>query len=433
MKDSGVEWIGEIPEHWEIRKMGHLVNVTKLAGFEYTQYFEYQKSGEVGIIKAQNVKMGKFITKKLQYVPQDTSDNLPRSKIHGNEILMVFIGNVGDVCLSPSNGKWHLGPNVAKLTPKKDSREFICHFLQSESGLMNSKLVVNNAVQPNFSLSTIRTFFIVHPPLKEQILISKFLDLMIEKNNAKIEKNKKLLLLLEEKKKSLINQSVTKGLDPSVTMKDSGVEWIGQIPEHWENKKISNSFQNIQSGTTPNTGDSRYYEKGTIPWVNTGDLNDQVIHNIKKSITEIALKDNSVLKKIPKNTLIIAMYGATIGKLGILEEEATTNQACCNLYNPKLIDLKFMFYWFLTNRKQIISMAHGGGQPNINKNIIKNLIVPSPNLSEQKIIVKFLENNVPKIDLLISKIKDQIYLQQEYYSSIMNSIITGKIDVRNIN
>ena len=115
------------------------------------------------------------------------------------------------------------------------------------------------------------------------------------------------------------------------TYKDSGVEWIGEVPEGWEMEKVSHAFSTIGSGTTPIAGNPEYHNEGTTPWINTGDLNNGILKTCSKKITNIAFNDYSALKIYPIGSLIIAMYGATIGKVSILDFTACTNQACCVL------------------------------------------------------------------------------------------------------
>jgi len=125
-------------------------------------------------------------------------------------------------------------------------------------------------------------------------------------------------------------------------MKDSGIEWIGKIPEHWKAGKIFYYLKDIGSGTTPSGED--YYTENGINWLNTGDLTDGYITNIPKKITPKAMEDFSTLKLHDKNSIVIAMYGATIGKLGILTETTTTNQACCVMTPNKELSYKCLFY-----------------------------------------------------------------------------------------
>ena len=153
--------------------------------------------------------------------------------------------------------------------------------------------------------------------------------------------------------------------------KDSGVEWLREIPEHWEIMKTTHVFNKIGSGTTPTSTDTKYYD-GEINWLQTGDLTDNIISETSKKITYKALKDFSTLKIYPKNSLVIAMYGATIGKAGILDIETATNQACCVLSNAKQILEKYAFYWFLASKNNIISMGYGGGQPNISQDHVSS-------------------------------------------------------------
>jgi type I restriction enzyme, S subunit len=160
--------------------------------------------------------------------------------------------------------------------------------------------------------------------------------------------------------------------------KDSGVEWLGDVPEHWEVWKLSHAFEKIGSGTTPKSDEVTYYEDGTIPWINTGDLNDRELFDCDKKVTEFALKNHSSLKIFPANSLIIAMYGATIGKLGLLRFEATVNQACCVFCDCSEIQSKFLFYWFIGMRQHVVSMATGGGQPNISQDILRSLKLSTP-------------------------------------------------------
>jgi len=192
--------------------------------------------------------------------------------------------------------------------------------------------------------------------------------------------------------------------------KDSGVEWLGQVPEHWEVWKLAHAFELIGSGTTPKSDNREYYEGGNIAWVNTGDLNDGELDECEKRITDLAIAHHSSLKTYPAGSLLIAMYGATIGKLAMLRFPATVNQACCVFAGKSAIVSKFMFYWFFGLRQQIISLATGGGQPNVSQDILRTLRVACPNDDEQTRIAAFLDQETAKIDALVAKQKRLIEL-----------------------
>lgn len=156
--------------------------------------------------------------------------------------------------------------------------------------------------------------------------------------------------------------------------KDSGVEWIGNIPSHWEIWKIAHACPYIASGTTPSSDSDEYYE-GVIPWITTGELRENIILDTKKKVTQQALVKFSGFKLHPVGSLAIAMYGATIGRLGILGVEATTNQACCVMPPSDRLFTKYLFYWLMANRREIINLSSGGGQPNVNQQKIASLKV----------------------------------------------------------
>lgn len=216
-------------------------------------------------------------------------------------------------------------------------------------------------------------------------------------------------------------------LEKYSSYKDSGVEWLGEIPEHWEIMKTTHVFNKIGSGTTPTSTDTKYYD-GEINWLQTGDLTDNIISETSKKITYKALKDFSTLKIYPKNSLVIAMYGATIGKAGILDIETATNQACCVLSNAKQILEKYAFYWFLASKNNIISMGYGGGQPNISQDLIKSLRITIPTRDEQTKIASFLDKKTTQIDEVISQKEKLIELLKERKQIVINDAVTKGLD-----
>jgi restriction endonuclease S subunit len=206
--------------------------------------------------------------------------------------------------------------------------------------------------------------------------------------------------------------------------KQSGIEWLGEMPNHWVKLKIGRTFQKIGSGTTPQSGNDLYYESGNINWLNTGDLNDGLIIETNKKITEAALNEFSTLKIYSIDSIVIALYGATIGKLGQLKIEATTNQACCVLSDSEKIINRYLFYFLMSAREYIISKAYGGGQPNISQELIKQLYITAPSIEEQLKITKYLDNQTSIIDELIQQKEKLIELLKEKRQAIINEAVT---------
>ena len=234
---------------------------------------------------------------------------------------------------------------------------------------------------------------------------------------------------MKEKRTAIINRAVTKGLDSRVEFVESGIDWIGKIPMEWKMRKIFHLFKTIGSGTTP---DDKYLTDSEfgIPWVNTGDLTDSYIELPSKKVKPEALSECSGLRLFSKRAVLIAMYGATIGKLGIPQFDFCTNQACCVLEGPdKSVSEKFIYYWLLGNKKYIIEMGVGGGQPNINKDIVKSMKISLPPKNTQDEIVTILDKKVTSFDLAIKFEQDSVELLKEFKSSLISNVVTGKIKI----
>lgn len=205
--------------------------------------------------------------------------------------------------------------------------------------------------------------------------------------------------------------------------KKSCVEWIEEIPSHWKTTKLSHAFPLIGSGTTPKTMVKEFYENGTISWLQTGDLNDGEITETSKMITALAITECG-LKIYPINSLVIAMYGATIGKLGILMIETSVNQACCVLVPSELVSTKYAFYYFMAAKPDLISKGTGGGQPNISQEKIRNYMLLIPPIIEQKAIAEYLDEKCGKIDGMIEQVDKKIALYERLRRAIITKVVT---------
>ena len=197
------------------------------------------------------------------------------------------------------------------------------------------------------------------------------------------------------------------------------------MPEGWAWCRLGN-IGKWQSGTTPNKKNLDYYKNGTIPWLLTGDLNDGLVTEIPNCITEKALKETS-LKINPIGSVCIAMYGATIGKLGILNTPATTNQACCVCYEFYGINNKYLFYFLKEHKEEFIQQGFGGAQPNISKEKIVDTFIPLPPLSEQECIVKSIETYFEQIYFLEENKYDLQTAIKQAKSKILDLAIHGKL------
>ncbi|NWL79560.1 restriction endonuclease subunit S [Pseudomonas taiwanensis] len=209
--------------------------------------------------------------------------------------------------------------------------------------------------------------------------------------------------------------------------KPSNVAWLGDIPGHWDVWKVTHGFNRIGSGTTPKSDNPVFYD-GNVPWVTTSELRETIITDTTQKVTEEAVASYSALKIYPKGSLAIAMYGATIGRLGMLGVDAAFNQACCVFAEPTVFDTRFVYYWLWMRRPILISLSNGGGQPNLSQDDLKKLWIPIPDIPEQQAIVRFLDFKTAQIDALIAKKKTLLDKLAEKRTALISHAVTKGLD-----
>lgn len=268
---------------------------------------------------------------------------------------------------------------------------------------------------------------ILAPSVPEQERIAAFLDAecveidaVLEKTRASIEEYKKL-------KQAIITQAVTKGIRGDRPMKDSGIEWIGEIPAEWNKDKAIRVFSVIGSGTTPKSSDENLFD-GNTPWIQSGDINGENLFVTKNCVSNSAIESYSALRVYQAPYLVVAMYGASVGNLSLSMIDACVNQACCVLKKPT-INLKFAFYIFKAVKDYLARKAVGGGQPNISQETIKQLWLTIPSADEQIEISNYLDEKCRSVDALIAKKQQYLIEIENYKKSLIYEYVTGKKEV----
>lgn len=202
-----------------------------------------------------------------------------------------------------------------------------------------------------------------------------------------------------------------------------------KIPQGWVECQLGEVFE-TSSGGTPKRGNPEYYQNGTIPWIKSGELNNSIIYSAEEFITEEGL-NNSSAKIFPKGSLLIALYGATVGKLGILDFDSATNQAVCCIYQNTYYDRNFLFYYLLLKKEYLVNQGKGGAQPNISQEIVKSLFIPFPPFNEQRRIVEKIESEFAKIDDGLEHLENAKEQIKQYRQSVLKSAFEGKLTQQN--
>ena len=437
----------EIPKGWEWTRVGNIFWVTKLAGFEYTKYFTKDAISSINtvpIVRAQNVRTGRFEENKNETITLTLSKQLERSSLTKKCLLMTFIGaGIGDVCIFPASKRNHLAPNVAKIEPFNND-SFLDYYLialMSPLGQYGVESIKKSTAQPSLSMETIRHLLIPIPSLAEQRRIAiKWDDLypLIEKyNGAQIQHDKLNSEIEDSLRKSILQEAIQGKLVPQIAeegiadkllaqikiekqelvkegklkksaLNDSVIfrgddnkyyEQVGkkcvditeqipfEIPNSWTWARMG-QIGDWGAGSTPQRGNQDYYG-GNILWLKTGELNNGIVYDTEEKITQRAFQDCSLrMNKI--GDVLIAMYGATIGKIAIVGKKLTTNQACCGC-TPYVVSNWYLFYFLMASRDTFIKKGEGGAQPNISRVKLVEHLIPLPPLREQKRIVQKIE------------------------------------------
>jgi len=418
-KDSDVEWLGYTPSNWEVERLSH--------------YFVERRE------KVSDVDFEPLSVTKNGIVPQlenaaktDAGDN--RKKVcSGDFVINSRSDRKGSSGLSKLTGSVSLISTVLK--PTNIESKYSHHLLKSypfqEEFYRYGKGIVADLWSTNYS--EMKNIIIPSPPKDEQQQIANFLDNATLKIDTLIEKQTKLIELLKEKRQAVISHAVTKGLDPNVPMKDSGVEWLGEIPEHWEVKKLKYCMSKMKAGPFgssltkdkyTNSGYRVYGQEQVIP--NNFTIGDYYIsENYFKEMRQYEVVTGDIL---------ISCVG-TYGKIALFPENSEAG-----IINPRLILMRTSKYflpeyieWFLKSDfilNQMSINTRGGTMDIVNISILSELSVCFCNIQEQQKIVSYINEKTSKIDTLIEKSNKATELLKEKRAALISSAVTGKIDVR---
>ena len=420
MKPSGIEWIGNIPDDWK----------TNTAFQVFTQV----KNKNDGL-REQNLlslSYGRIKRKSIETV----GGLLPESFdgyniIEADDIVLRLTDLQNDqkslrVGLSPERGI----VTSAYLTLRNRSTslpQYLYYYLHTFD-ISKGFYGMGAGVRQGLNWDGLKWLKILTPPAPEQERIVSFLDAecaridaVIEQTRASIEEYKKL-------KQSVITQAVTKGIRPGRKMKDSGIEWVGDIPEEWVHATI-NKFCSLKTGGTPSTANSEWFD-GDLNWFTPGDFSEQYTLSGSARKLSFKAKADGVAVIFPKDTVMIVGIGGTAGKIGFTTCECSCNQQVTAIITNQKIKSRFLMYWMIANTKRLKDTALYTTLPIINNQTIGEYPVLVPNdIDEQNEIICFLDEKTKEIEKLIEKKHELILTLEAYKKSLIFEYVTGKKEV----
>ena len=387
-------------DDWEQRKLGDIADVTKLAGFEFTEHVVYSDEGNVIALRGLNIKNGQLILDDVKYIDGSNFSKLSRSKLFIDDIMFTYVGTVGEVAIIKENDRFYLAPNVSRIRVKSDdSPKFISHYMRTDN--FKNKVIfplIATSSQPALSMENIRKFTINIPTSREeQDCLAKYfdnLDHLITLHQRKCDETKKL-------KKYMLQKMFPQNGEKVPEIRFSG------FTDDWEQRKLSEIALQTYGGGTPKTANEEFW-KGNIPWIQSSDLLEERLFNVKprKYISQEAISKSST-KLVPQNSIaIVTRVG--VGKLAFMPFSYATSQDFLSLSELK-IEPEFAVYALYKMMRLVSNEVQGTSIKGITKDELLAKEILIPDCEEQKKIGAYLHN-----------LDDLITLHQRELESLQN-------------
>jgi type I restriction enzyme S subunit len=444
-KESGIEWIGEIPEHWEIKKMKYCADLINGYSFKPEQY----TNEGIPVVRIGDLDYEVNIenAKKVDF---ELLENLKDFLIRKGDILLALTGaTIGKSALFDKDDLVFLNQRVGILRTKVNvEKQYLRYVIMSNIFREFVDLFCGGSAQENIGKAQLDNYFLQLPRLPEQTAIANYLDNKTTEIDQVVADKEALIVLYEEEKKALINEAVTKGVTLSgvetstAKLKPSGIDWLGDVQEHWEVKRLKyikspskNSFVDGPFGSNLKT--EHFIENGDVYVIDSGFVTsgDFVSHREFRSISYDHFKtiERSEAKE---NDIIISKIGANFGMSGILPKldkpsVVSGNSLKLTVDTSKYL-IKYIHYQLLNIKEngQIDLLVKGSAQPAVTLGLLNELPFPiTCSLAEQTAIIHHIETETTKINDKINQIKQEIGLLKEYRQALIFEAVTGKICV----
>ncbi|MCB9367134.1 MAG: restriction endonuclease subunit S [Calditrichaeota bacterium] len=427
-KDSGIEWLGNVPEAWEVRSIRRIFQIVNGS----TPKSSEPDYWEGNIAWATPDEMGKLngdtLTETQRTLSREGYESCGTTLVPIGSLILSTRAPIGHLAIAGIPLCTNQGCRSLVFSVKGDTRYYFYMTLSAREELTSRGEGTTFKELSKDKLAEVKCVF---PPLPEQRAIAAFLDRETGRIDELIAKKERQIELLQEKRQALISHAVTKGLNPQANLKDSGIEWLGMIPEGWEVKPIRRIFR-IVNGSTPKSSEPDYWE-GDIAWATPdemGKLNGDTLTETQRTLTREGY-DSCGTTLVPIGSLILSTR-APIGHLAIAGIPLCTNQGCRSLVFDTKGDTQYYFYLTLSAREELASRGEGTTFKELSKDKLAEVKFTSPPLSEQRAIAAFLDRETGRIDNMANKIRESIEKLREYRTALISAAVTGKIDVRGV-
>jgi type I restriction enzyme S subunit len=416
-----------VPIDWLSSTVGDYCYVTKLAGYEYTNHFDYSIGGDVIAVRALNLKKGKLDLNQIQTIPRAVSDALPRSKLSTNDLVISYVGTIGEIAFIDEDDKYHLAPNVAKITPdsEKINGKFLAHVLTSDETQKSIQLLGSVTSQPSLSMGNLRKVFIPVPPLPEQQKIAAILtsvDDVIEKTQAQINK-------LKDLKTGMMQELLTRGVSvdgkPHTEFKDSPV---GRIPKAWDVVQISELCTDVVdcvNKTAPVVDYKTPYKMLRTTNIKNGRVDTDNVRCVTKETYHTWTR-----RMKPESGDLIFTREAPVGECGVLKDAKGVflgQRTMMYRANKTKTSSGYLMYSLMSEygQKQLENFSGGSTVPHMRVPDCSKILIKLPSLKEQRIIADSLNS----LDFSRQKKEQKVSKLSSLKKALMQDLLTGKVRV----
>jgi type I restriction enzyme S subunit len=441
-KDSGVEWLGELPAHWEVLNAGRLINRIE-QGWSPVAEDRQAGPGEWAVIKLSAVAKGSFLSSEHKALPLDLAPDT-RYEISDGDFLLTRANTpdlVGDVCVvRGAPPRLMLCDLVYRLNLRRDrvAPEFFAYWFLSPTGRYQIEVEARGSSQSMVKVSQglIRAWMTVLPPIPDQRAITAFLDRETARIDALVARKERLIDLLQEKRTVLITRAVTKGLDRNVPMKPSGVEWLGEIPAHWVVKRLGQAMESLMDfrGRTPLKLDMDW--GGDIPAVSAVNVREGYL-DLSRGVNygSQALHDRWMAQGPTRRGDVLFTTEAPLGNVALVPDDKqyilSQRVVLLRPHSAQLIPGYLQRFLICSAFRQGVELqATGSTAEGVKRRYLMAMPVCVPHVEEQRVIADFLDRETTRIDALVAKVRHAIDRLRELRTALISAAVTGKIDVR---
>ncbi len=433
LKPSGIVWLGDIPKHWKVEKLKYISKLIN-DGTHFTPQYLDDTEGGIVFLRVTDIHDRFIDLQTVKRISLEEHEEINRRcNPERGDLLLSKNGTIGLTKVIDWDFPCSLFVSLCLIKPLNKLNSYFLDYV-FKSGLIDVQLDAGSKATTvtNLHLEKIREFQIVLPLIQEQNAITHYLDQVTQQIDEALRLKKEQLEQLDTYRKTLIQETVTKGLDKNVPLSKSGVDWIGDVPKHWKIERLKDICDDILSGGTPKSNVIEYWEGGHIVWLSPTDFQDyddsDYVGNSRVKITNIGYADCSA-KLLPVGTVIMTSR-ASIGLAKISSEILCTNQGFMNFICRAKLNNKFLLYLinsFLGFKFQ--NIATGTTFLEISRRTVKQEKIPLPTFDEQTAIVNFLDKKMEQIARLKANIKEQITELEAYRKSLIYECVTGKRQV----